>query len=152
VIARFTQEDVYRGDGLNLYVYVVNNPLLWIDPSGHSKKCSQNNNEDINASDTKADFIVTPNGVAMLTNKDYNLVPSTNEKGDWIQIHNKEPHDNLLPHTHFPEISTGGNGHTRVNRRYKATDAEDIEYADKALRDGSMRERINKRDKGGTIK
>ncbi len=37
VIARFTQEDVYRGDGLNLYVYVVNNPLLWIDPSGYTK-------------------------------------------------------------------------------------------------------------------
>jgi len=41
VIARFTQEDVYRGDGLNLYVYVVNNPLLWIDPSGHAK-CPNN--------------------------------------------------------------------------------------------------------------
>ncbi len=40
MIARFTQEDVYRGDGLNLYVYVVNNPLLWIDPSGYAKKCS----------------------------------------------------------------------------------------------------------------
>ena len=37
VIARFTQEDVYRGDGLNLYVYVVNNPLLWTDPSGYAK-------------------------------------------------------------------------------------------------------------------
>ena len=37
VIARFTQEDIYRDDGLNLYVYVVNNPLLWIDPSGHEK-------------------------------------------------------------------------------------------------------------------
>ncbi len=37
VIARFTQEDVYRGNGLNLYVYVVNNPLLWIDPSGYEK-------------------------------------------------------------------------------------------------------------------
>ena len=43
VIARFTQEDVYRGDGLNLYVYVVNNPLLWTDPSGHAK-CSNPNN------------------------------------------------------------------------------------------------------------
>ena len=40
VIGRFTQEDVYRGDGLNLYVYVVNNPLLWVDPSGHAK-CTQ---------------------------------------------------------------------------------------------------------------
>ncbi len=41
VVGRFTQEDVYRGDGLNLYVYVINNPLLWVDPSGY-KKCSSN--------------------------------------------------------------------------------------------------------------
>ncbi len=27
VIGRFIQEDVYRGDGLNLYTYVENNPL-----------------------------------------------------------------------------------------------------------------------------
>jgi RHS repeat-associated protein len=37
ILGRFSQEDVYRGDGLNLYVYVVNNPIMWIDPSGFDK-------------------------------------------------------------------------------------------------------------------
>ncbi len=29
------QEDTYRGDGLNLYTYCANNPVRYIDPSGH---------------------------------------------------------------------------------------------------------------------
>ena len=37
VIARFTQEDTYRGDGLNLYAYCANNPIYYIDPSGFDK-------------------------------------------------------------------------------------------------------------------
>ncbi len=35
VIARFTQEDTYRGDGLNLYAYCANNPVMYVDPSGN---------------------------------------------------------------------------------------------------------------------
>ncbi len=35
VIGRFTQEDVYRGDGLNLYAYCGNNPVRYYDPSGY---------------------------------------------------------------------------------------------------------------------
>ena len=35
---RFTQEDTYRGDGLNLYAYCANNPVKYVDPTGHEKK------------------------------------------------------------------------------------------------------------------
>ena len=35
VIGRFTQEDTYRGDGLNLYAYCANNPVYYVDPSGY---------------------------------------------------------------------------------------------------------------------
>lgn len=39
VIARFTQEDTYRGAGLNLYAYCWNNPVYHVDPSGHLPNC-----------------------------------------------------------------------------------------------------------------
>ncbi|MBU3174290.1 RHS repeat-associated core domain-containing protein [Clostridium estertheticum] len=35
VVGRFTQEDVYRGDGLNFYAYCGNNPVGYFDPSGY---------------------------------------------------------------------------------------------------------------------
>ena len=41
VIARFTQEDTYRGDGLNLYTYCHNNPVFYIDPSGNLTQCQK---------------------------------------------------------------------------------------------------------------
>ncbi len=37
VVARFTQEDTYRGDGLNLYAYCANNPICYVDYTGHEK-------------------------------------------------------------------------------------------------------------------
>ena len=35
VLGRFMQEDVYQGDGLNLYAYCGNNPVVYYDPSGY---------------------------------------------------------------------------------------------------------------------
>ncbi|WP_140401265.1 RHS repeat domain-containing protein, partial [Anaeromassilibacillus sp. An200] len=37
IIGRFTQEDTYRGDGLNLYAYCANNPVFYVDLSGFYK-------------------------------------------------------------------------------------------------------------------
>ena len=42
VLGRFVQEDVYRGDGLNLYAYCKNNPVVYYDPSGYGEeKCDK---------------------------------------------------------------------------------------------------------------
>ena len=42
VIGRFTQEDTYYRDGLNLYQYCQANPLGYVDPSGHNCETTQN--------------------------------------------------------------------------------------------------------------
>ena len=36
-LGRFMQEDVYQGDGLNLYAYCSNNPVIYYDSSGYKK-------------------------------------------------------------------------------------------------------------------
>ena len=41
VIGRFLQEDTYYGDGLNLYTYCHNNPVGYVDPSGHAEICPE---------------------------------------------------------------------------------------------------------------
>ena len=43
VLGRFVQEDEYQGDGLNLYAYCNNNPVMYYDPSGYAKKKTGNN-------------------------------------------------------------------------------------------------------------
>lgn len=48
-IGRFIQEDPFRGDGLNLYAYVANNPVKYVDPSGYSKCLVDEGKENTNS-------------------------------------------------------------------------------------------------------
>lgn len=96
----------------------------------------------------KPDFIVTPNGTVLPTKGDLNLVYTqtpTNRGGDWFQIYNDHTHDGLSPHTHYSEVHTE-NGRIIRERRYRGTTAEDIDNADKLIREGKLRQRKNKKD------
>lgn len=51
VIGRFLQEDDYYGDGLNLYAYCRNNPVSYVDPSGHGTESAPDKKPDNNPKD-----------------------------------------------------------------------------------------------------
>ena len=67
VAGRFMQEDVYQGDGLNLYAYCGNNPVVYDDPSGYAststgKACPPQGkiSESVDGSGTPSEKVKVP--------------------------------------------------------------------------------------------
>ena len=102
-IGRFTQEDTYRGDGLNLYAYCGNNPVMYYDPSGYQNQSNQS------PSNCRISEVNNPN----LTN-----VKHVNESG----IGSNVPDSSRFPQTRLAVHDD------LVNRGYKTTGTTDNGY------------------------
>ena len=123
---RYISEDPIKIlGGFNVFAY-VSDTNAWVDIWG-----------------LLADFIVTPEGTIVATNSDLNLVSTTDDKS-WFQIHFSHEHDGLKPHTHYPEKND-----KNTNRRYRETTADDINFANKMLKENKLRHRNGRKDKGG---
>lgn len=83
--------------------------------------------------------LVTPQGTVLPPGKDFNLVSDDPRK--WLQIHGAHDHQpHGRPHTHMPEVHKKPDGSAGSTRRGdRATTAEDIDYADQALKSGEMK-------------
>ena len=99
VVGRFTQEDTYRNDGLNLYSYVQNNPVKYVDPSGYSCESKSNVYAGVGEANTafasrkqafnqiKKDLDI-PSSQQPISQK---MIPLTDANGNRILDANKQP-------------------------------------------------------------
>ncbi|WP_253198410.1 RHS repeat domain-containing protein [Clostridium gasigenes] len=86
VIGRFTQEDVYRGDGLNLYAYCGNNPVGYFDPSGYSM-CPPGSNKETSLNKASGNPLLKKSDIQKNEVTNYKDFRDRSVKGDNLEGH-----------------------------------------------------------------
>lgn len=99
MIGRFMQEDTYRGDGLNLYAYCANNPVMYYDPSGRNSDCNHARGAKEN---TQQENVVVEDGTG-------NNIQWSGDKGIYSVAYEVELPSNMYPGSsderHFQEAN-----------------------------------------------
>jgi RHS repeat-associated protein len=116
---RFISEDTYKGDNknplsLNLYTYVENNPLKYVDPSGHEPKFADNDGSSVNDSGRPTNGNITGGGGSSSGGSGLpNQTIGSNGKG---KITHNYPNDHAPAHLHV--FDSKGNW-TRIGQNGK---------------------------------
>ena len=108
LVGRFTQEDVYRGDGLNLYAYCGNNPVMYVDPSGYSE-------EDIPMYETAGEIRAQNNGQVVVGREGHSEVYRVIRTDELNNLHK-----GIIPKD-ITNTSATPENHVEDARKYKTT-------------------------------
>ncbi|RDY26577.1 RHS repeat-associated core domain-containing protein [Lachnotalea glycerini] len=128
VIGRFTQEDTYRGDGLNLYAYCANNPVSYVDPSGNQCKAAKDR-------------------LAASTSKGKNETKTATKLTEHQDSSSKGAGQNIKGNKNLDVGTSDGNKKSKTYQTYTKTNPETGEiYSGRTSGTGSPAENVRRRD------
>ncbi len=139
VIGRFMQEDTYRGDGLNLYAYCANNPVMYYDPSGRDD-CKINPDAEENVQQEN----VTGNPDNDISNNSEKTIISPEIEKKILEGQRKEKPKNEVIGGHSPNIVNNDNPDFAVEIIRVNPDGTTVVKYVKGFPDGSVSKIKNK--------